>query len=183
MVDARRQEQRQHHRGHEQQRDQRHAADQLDEADAQRLDHRQLRAPAERQQDAEREGERQCRTVARISVTGRPPHSAGLDVAERRRWRGSRPAARPTRRSTSRPRRCRQRPPAVELAPAKRWRRAGSCLPAGDQRDEQDQARSGCGAAEHQQEGDEAADRPDHAAGASSTSAGRSSGPASPAWR
>ena len=60
-VDARRQEQRQHHACHEQHGDQRHAAHDLDEDDRDHLDDRQLRAPAERQQDAERQRDRRCR--------------------------------------------------------------------------------------------------------------------------
>ena len=49
------QEQRQHVGREEQHRDQRHAAPELDEDDAQRADDRQLRAPPERQQNAERQ--------------------------------------------------------------------------------------------------------------------------------
>ncbi len=57
-FDPLRQEQREHHAGHEQQRDQRHAADQLDIQHAQRLHRRQLRrAAAQRHQHREREGE------------------------------------------------------------------------------------------------------------------------------
>ena len=52
---ARRQEQLQEDDRHEQQRDQRHPAHHLDEADGDKTDHRQFRTPAERQQDADRE--------------------------------------------------------------------------------------------------------------------------------
>src|SRR3954470_22333086 len=57
LVDrpAGREEQRQHHRGHEQYSDQRHAADDLDEGDAQAADDRQVGAPPEGEDDAERE--------------------------------------------------------------------------------------------------------------------------------
>ena len=54
--DAGRQEQREHDRCHEQHRDQRHAADQLDIGHAQRLDDRQVGPPAQRQQDRQRKG-------------------------------------------------------------------------------------------------------------------------------
>ena len=56
-VDAVGHEQRKHHARHEQQADQRHAADQLDIEHAERTDRRQLRAPAERDEDSEREAE------------------------------------------------------------------------------------------------------------------------------
>src|SRR5438309_2020660 len=80
------QEQRQHDRSHEQDRDQRHAADQLDEADAQRLDHRHARATAEREQDRERKGKRDAEGAqqqgeyqpapARVLDVRQPDHSA-----------------------------------------------------------------------------------------------------------
>src|SRR5215813_10976280 len=54
-ADAIGQEQRHHDGRHEEHRQQRHAAPQLDEADREDADHRQLRAAAERQQDAERQ--------------------------------------------------------------------------------------------------------------------------------
>ena len=54
-VDTRRQKKRQHHRGHEQDGDQRHRADQLDEADAQHPHDRHVGAAAERQQHADRQ--------------------------------------------------------------------------------------------------------------------------------
>ena len=56
LVDrhTRRQEERQHHRCHEEQRDERHAADELDVADAEGADRRQPGAPAQGQQDRQR---------------------------------------------------------------------------------------------------------------------------------
>src|SRR5258708_5794412 len=54
-ADAAGQEQRHHHRRHEEYREQGHAAPQLDEADRQVFYHRQLGAAAERQEDAERQ--------------------------------------------------------------------------------------------------------------------------------
>ena len=60
-------------------RDQRHAAHQLDIGDAERPHRRQLRAPAERQQDRQRKREGHA-DHGRIRVSGRPLHSAGLDI-------------------------------------------------------------------------------------------------------
>src|SRR5882762_10839167 len=75
------QEQRQHDRSHEQDRDQRHAADQLDEADAQRLDHRHVRAPAEREQDRERKGKRDAE-AAQQQGEDQPAPALVLDVRQ-----------------------------------------------------------------------------------------------------
>src|SRR5215813_3130786 len=85
LVDghAARQEQGQHDRGHDQEADQRHAADQLDEAHAQALDQRQVGAPTQCQQDAVGEGEQKA-VGGKDHRHRQAAPQAGLDVAERR---------------------------------------------------------------------------------------------------
>ena len=173
MVMPRRQEQRQHDRGHDQQADQRHAADQLDEAHAQALDQRQVGAPAERQQDAVGEGEDQAVGGEDHRHRDAAPQ-AGLDVAERRD--GEAPGRQDARRCAApgRPRRWRR---ARARRSSRRRRRCAlrMAMPmqADDQRHEQEQAERDVDLAEHQQEGDERAEAPDRSAAASSTCAGR----------
>src|SRR6266581_213241 len=50
-------DERRDHRGHEQDGDQRHAANELDIGDRERMNRRHARAPAEGEQDGQREGE------------------------------------------------------------------------------------------------------------------------------
>src|SRR3712207_640270 len=66
-VHAFREEEREHHARHEQQRDQRHAADQLHIDHAERLDRRQARPTAERDEDRQRKGEGQDRKSTRLN--------------------------------------------------------------------------------------------------------------------
>ena len=111
-----RQEQREHHAGHEQQADQRHAADQLDVEHAEHLDRRQLAgAPAERHQDRQREGEGQAEgrqdqrdrqaAPALLRHVGQAEHAAPHQHADQRQRRRSRSAPAPCARSGASPRR------------------------------------------------------------------------------
>ena len=101
LVDrhAGRQEQRQHDRGHEQHRDQRHAAHQLDIGDADRAHRRQFRAPAERQQDRRAERRTPSRprrgsgsAAARSTASSRHRSGRRRRPTSARRPRRARPA-------------------------------------------------------------------------------------------
>ena len=105
-VGARRQEDVEQERGDEQQRDQRHAADELDEADADRLDHEQVRAPPEREQDAERQREgdagdadrqRQREAAELLGADRRQRRRCRWTTARRRRARRGRATRSPSR--------------------------------------------------------------------------------------
>ncbi|MPL95811.1 hypothetical protein SDC9_41983 [bioreactor metagenome] len=95
-VGARRQEVVQQKRGHEQQGDQWHAADELDEHDREGLDQEHVRLPAERQQDAERQrhrdtagaerdGEQEAAELARGHGLERDRRDPAEDLVDRAR--------------------------------------------------------------------------------------------------
>jgi hypothetical protein len=107
---AGRHEQRQHHARHEQHGDQRHAAHELDEDHREQPHRRHLRAPPERQQDAERQRDTMP-TQATTMVTSMPPHSgraAGCRTRPARPRRSRSRRARGAARSARAARPCRQ---------------------------------------------------------------------------